>query len=83
MDDVQDVEQLAFVLVDALDLDIEHGVRVEDHAAFGLHQGCQPLLVVLLDLRATAPGSPDRRHRGDQLAHLLQVGDPARRRWSR
>jgi len=38
MNDVQDIEQLAFVLVDALDLHVKQTVRVENHTTFGFDQ---------------------------------------------
>jgi hypothetical protein len=41
MNDMQHVEQLALVFVDALDLHVEHGIGVELHAAVGFDQGGQ------------------------------------------
>ena len=46
-DDVQNVEQLALVLVNALDLDVEHGRRVDAHAKLSLDVRRQLHLVLL------------------------------------
>ena len=35
IDNAQDIEQLALVLMDALDLDIQQGIRVDSHACKG------------------------------------------------
>ena len=45
VDDVQHIEQLPFVFMDALDLYVEQGIHGEVHAAFFLHQPGQLLLV--------------------------------------
>jgi hypothetical protein len=76
MDDVQDVEQLALVLVNALDLHIEQGAGVETHAAIGLDQARQPHLVVVLDLLPLGLelGVP---RRGAPACATRQLGDPA------
>ena len=49
--DVQGVEELALVLVQALDLDVEDGVRVDLHALASGHPGSEVHLVGVLDLR--------------------------------
>ena len=46
---MQDIEQLALVFVDALDLHVEQRIGIEVDAAVGLDQGGQALLVGLLD----------------------------------
>ena len=46
-DDVQAVEQLALVLVDPLDVNVEHGGRVDLHAVLLLQVLGKLLLVVL------------------------------------
>ena len=75
-DDVQDVQQLPLVLVQALDLDIEHGGRIDDLPGALLHQGCQDhfarvlhLAPLLAELRVV-----DQRL---QLAQFGFVGQPA------
>ena len=50
-DDVQHVEQLALVLVQALDLDIKDGIGVEHHAGLPGHPGGKAQLVFVLDVR--------------------------------
>lgn len=62
-DDVQAVEQLALVLVDALDLDVEHGGGVDAYSVVTLQHGCQAQLVLLL-----------HRHNG---ALEVRIGGPA------
>jgi len=51
MDDVQNVEQLALVLVHALDLHVEQGAGVEGYPAISLDQGGQPYLLSCLICR--------------------------------
>ena len=46
---MQDVEQLALVLMQALDLDIENGIRVDAHAVLVLDESGEALLVLALD----------------------------------
>lgn len=46
-DDVKDVEQLSFVLVDPLHLDVEHGRRVDTHPKLPLDVRRQLHLVLL------------------------------------
>ena len=57
MDDVQHIEQLPLVLVDALDLHVEQRVRIDDHShvVFAITRR-QPLLVGPLDRQELAPG---------------------------
>ena len=49
VDDVQDVEQLALVLVEALYLDVENGVGIQHHAVLPGHIGGEAALVLPLD----------------------------------
>ena len=75
-DDVQHVEMLALVLVDALDLDVEHPVRVQLDARRRADVLGQARLVAALDvapLRAEG-GVLDERL---QPAQARQVGQPA------
>ncbi len=78
MDHVQHVEQLALVLVDALDLHVEQGVDREFDATLLPHEPGQPLLVVLLRL---VPGLVERLFprfgTGLEFFDLGQVADPA------
>ena len=76
VDDVQQVQQLALVLVHALDLHVEHGLEVEDHATVGFDQAGQTDLVILLDFPPARPefGVVGMRR---QFAQLVQLGDPA------
>ena len=46
MDDTEDIHGLALVLVDTLDLDIEHGLGVDSNAEGGLDVCCECLLVI-------------------------------------
>ena len=55
VDDMQHIEQLAFVFMDTLDLHIEHGIGIEDNAAASFDQRPQPQLVRLLDCCPTRP----------------------------
>ena len=75
-DDVQRVEVLALVLVNALDLNVEHPVRVELDARLRRDQVRQPGLVLPLD---RAPALLEGRIVGVSLqtAQLLQVHQPA------
>ena len=51
MDDTKDIHRLALVLVDTLDLDIEHGLGVDSNAEGGLDVCRKPLLVIGLGCR--------------------------------
>ncbi len=75
-DDVQDVEVLALVLVDALDLDVEHPGVVQFDAGGGVDELGEATLVGALDL---SPPRPERRVLDEVLqpAQLLEVGQPA------
>ena len=75
-DDVQHVEQLALVLVDALDLHVEQGAGVQRDVQVLLHPLGQPVLVLLLGM---AEGGHERRLRGHgaQGFELGQVAPPA------
>lgn len=46
MDDTENIHRLALVLVDTLDLDIEHGLGVDSDAESGLDI-CRKLLLVI------------------------------------
>ena len=74
-DDVQDVQVLALVLVDALDLHVEDRRRIDDDAGAFLDQSRQRGLVGVLDL---APLGAEIRIVGQrlELAQLRQVADP-------
>ncbi len=48
MDDTEDIHRLALVLVDTLDLDIEHGLGVDGNAEGGLDVCCERLLIICL-----------------------------------
>ena len=76
-DDVQHVEVLALVLVNALDLHVEHPVGIQCDSGVGRDVVRQPCLVLSLD------GSPPLTERGVvgqwcQGAQLGQVDHPAR-----
>ena len=75
VDDVQQVEQLALVFVDTLDLDIEEGGRVEVHVAIPGHQAGQMFLVGLFDGAKALPEGRVLRQGGDAL-QLAQVTHP-------
>lgn len=47
-DDVKDVEQLAFILMDSLDLDVKHGIWINDHVLCLLQIRNQLQLVLLI-----------------------------------
>ena len=49
VDDVQDIEQLALVLMEALYLDVKDGVGVQRHSGLTGHIGGEAALVLLLD----------------------------------
>ena len=74
-DDAQHVQQLALIFVDALDLDIEHRGRVDDHPRLFLDDLAEPHLVVVLHV-----GEALLEFGGVrillQLSKLFQVGDP-------
>jgi hypothetical protein len=59
--DVQQIEMLALVLVDALDLDIEEPGGLEDDAGLRADVVGETLLVGLLDRAPRAPGIEPRR----------------------
>ncbi len=65
--DVQQVEQLPLVLVDALDLHVEQRVHVEVDADATLHLGVEAPLVGQLDLAELAPELGVLRHAADAL----------------
>ena len=48
--DVQNIHQLPLVGVDALDLDVEHGIRVQLHAVVPLNVSRKALAAQMLDL---------------------------------
>ena len=48
-DDMQHVEQLPFVFVDAFDLDVEHRGRIDFDAELLAYQSCKTFLVRLFD----------------------------------
>ena len=50
MHDVQDVEQLPFVQVDTLDLDVENRRRIDGHSVFLFNIISHDFLACLLDL---------------------------------
>lgn len=74
-DDVEAVEQLALVLVDALDLDVEDRAGIDLDAVVALENLRQSHLVLLLDFD---DGALERRVLGKllQLRELLQVYRP-------
>ena len=74
-DDVQDVQQLALVVVHALHLAVQHSLRVEDQTLLGMKVPGQTVLVELLDL---SPALLELRIvcQGHKLAELGQVGHP-------
>ena len=82
-DGLQDVQQLALVFVDALDLHIEHRIRVEPDAHPLPHQPGERLLVVRLTA-ANAPGSAASSAKRRELREhrLRRPGSPARPRRS-
>jgi hypothetical protein len=57
-DDVQDVQMLALVLVDALHLDVEEPVGVDLDAGRRGHVGCEAFLAPALHLPPAAPEGP-------------------------
>ena len=69
MNNMENVEQLAFVLVNPLDLHIEHGLRIEINTAVGLDQLSQTQLVFIFDLLPALLESPIP----GQLFELLQL----------
>ena len=75
-DDVQSVEVLALVLVDPLDLDVEHPGVVQFDTGGGVHELGEPPLVGPLDL---SPALPERRILDVVLqpAQLVEIGQPA------
>ena len=58
-EDVQHIQKLALVLVDALDLAVEQGMLVHHNTREGMDRSCQGVLVLLLDC---APLAPELRH---------------------
>ena len=54
-DGPQDVEQLSLVLVDALDLDVQHGLGLQLHPRHLLHLGHRPRLGLQLALPPCLP----------------------------
>lgn len=73
--DVQTVEQLALVLVDPLDLHVEHGRQVDRDAVLLLEERRQLHLVLLLD-RLHGPDEAGIVHVSLQLLQILQMRDP-------
>mmetsp|Transcript_15458 Transcript_15458/g.26591 ORF Transcript_15458/g.26591 Transcript_15458/m.26591 type:complete len:531 (+) Transcript_15458:357-1949(+) len=75
VDDTEDVEELALVLVNTLHLDVEQGVAVHLHPASPLNERGKPLLVLVLDLD---PLTVQLRivDVGAQGLQPVQVGDP-------
>ena len=70
--DVQQVEQLPLVLVDALDLHVEQRVHVEVDADAALHLGVETTLVGQLDLAELAP-EPGVVRQPAQALEFLEV----------
>ena len=76
VDDVHDVEELALVLVHALDLDVEERIDVDLDIQFALDEFGQADLVLALHGH-DALLEPAVVGEGLQLFELAQVGDPA------
>ncbi len=74
-DHVKQVEQLALVFVNALDMDVEHGLPIDLDAQVLVDEGGQALFVVLLDGAEGAAEGSVVRQRGKAL-QLVQIGDP-------
>ena len=74
-DDVQQVEQLPLVLVDALDLHVEQRVHVEVDADAALHFGVEAPLVLELD-RAELAAEPGVVGQAAHAVELLEVVFP-------
>ena len=72
---MQDVHQLALVGVDALHLDVKHGVRVQAHAVVRLNVACQSLTAQMLDFHQTL-AEMRILDKGMQSVHLLRVAMP-------
>ena len=68
VDDVQHIEQLPLILMEPLDLHVEHGVGVEGDAALPLGPGGKAQLIFVLD------GPQPGQHRG-VAGILLQPGE--------
>ena len=77
MDDVQDVEQLPLVLVDALDLHVEHRVRIDDDAGQLLRQLRQRELVAALDRLEAFEQEPASSTNSSSSPQLVEIADPA------
>ena len=78
MIDVQHVEQLALVFVDALDLDVEQACRVDRDAGRALRcSSARRSLLRMLDGGELGVGSRRRRRRRAQLLQLIEVVPPA------
>ena len=75
-DDVQHVEQLALVLVDALDLHVEQRIGAHLDAEVGADLGGEALLVVLLD-GAELAAEGGILGEGGEARDLAEVGHPA------
>ena len=72
----QQVQKLTFVLMKALDVDVEHGIRVHEHSgALRYHFG-QPLLVITFDF---AEVRANRHILGNslELMYLVEVEYPS------